>query len=178
MDLNKIKILVVDDNKFMANAICSAVRGVGIPNVFRAHDGYEAIKIASVEKLHLILLDLVMPGIDGFQTLKLLNSMEHSKDTHIVVITANDDIESVTKAIKLGAKNYVLKSDVADFIKNKLTTILPDIFHKEVFVEVVEQNIFNKTDYNYCKKVTAVGRMLFYDVVYKIKKWFKTKNIT
>ena len=127
MNLDTIKIIVVDDNKFMTHSIANAIKSIGIENVFEVNDGYEAINIATRELPQLIFLDLIMPGIDGFQTLRLLKSMDQLKNTFVIVTTANDDIQSVTDAIKLGANKYILKSEVVVYIKHKLLNLLREL---------------------------------------------------
>ena len=127
MELEKIKIIVVDDNKFMAQSIVNAIRSIGIKNIFVANDGYSAINIAIKEIPHLIFLDIIMPGIDGFETLRRLKSKEQLKNTFVIVTTGNDDIKSVSEAIKLGANKYILKTEVAAYIKNKLIDLLSEL---------------------------------------------------
>jgi len=75
-----------------------------------AIDGKKALQIANSEnRPDLILLDIIMPGMDGFEVAKQLKSSKHTSDIPIIFITSVDDQEGVIKGFKIGAQDYVRK---------------------------------------------------------------------
>ena len=112
------KILVVEDDKYLSGAYVTKLTKIGF-DVRLAMNGVEALKMLDEFMPDLILLDLVMPRKDGFDTLTDIRA--NPKWKHIPVIVASnlgqqDDIDRV---MKLGAQDYVLKSEmtVDDFIR-------------------------------------------------------------
>ena len=73
-------------------------------------DGEIGLKLAKSKKPDLILLDLVLPKVHGFEVLKELKSDSGTKDIPIIVLTNLEAIEDVNKAIELGAKTYLVKT--------------------------------------------------------------------
>jgi CheY-like chemotaxis protein len=82
-----IKVLIVDDDPKAVELIAHRMRGLANP-VLRAYSGEEAISIATQELPDLIVLDLMMPGIDGFQVVDALSANERTSHIPVVVVTA------------------------------------------------------------------------------------------
>lgn len=106
------KILIAEDDKFLQNVYSVKFTKAGY-KVFMASNGNEALKLIEQNAPDLILLDLVMPGKDGFSFLE--DYSKNSKMNKIpVIVTSNlGQQEDIDKALKLGAKDYVIKSDMA-----------------------------------------------------------------
>ena len=102
------KILVAEDEKPMAKALELKLTSVGF-EVEVAFDGEEAIKKIKDNKYDLILLDLVMPKVDGFDVLKEIQNLKLS--TPVIVSSNLSQEEDRKKAKDLGAKDYFVKSD-------------------------------------------------------------------
>jgi len=83
------KVLVVDDEPGMRELLKERFEAVGFPCVTAAN-GQEAIRIAKEEQPNLVILDLVMPGLDGYETYRVLKSLPETRDAKIVVYTAQD----------------------------------------------------------------------------------------
>ena len=79
-------------------------------DMISALDGETGLKLAKSKKPDLILLDLVLPKVHGFEVLKELKSDPGTKDIPIIVLTNLEAIEDVNKAIELGAKTYLVKT--------------------------------------------------------------------
>lgn len=75
-----------------------------------AKDGEEGLVKAKALKPALILLDIVMPGMNGIQVLEKLKSDEETKDISVVMLTNIDEAEQVKKAVELGAIDFIVKS--------------------------------------------------------------------
>ena len=104
------KILVVDENKFYLQIIQSELEKNGYV-VFTSTDGEEAIKVAQKEIPDLILIDLILPKIDGFEVIKQLSSDNTFINTKIVVFSQLSQQEDIDKVKKLGADAYMIKRD-------------------------------------------------------------------
>ncbi len=127
MDSNKVqKILIVDDNEFFAKVIKSELVRHGY-EVEIANNGQEAIDWLKDHKADLILLDIIMPIKDGFETIKDLKSSENTKDVHIVVFSNLGQDEDISKAMKMGAQSYIVKKDFS--LKEVINSIETNI-HK------------------------------------------------
>jgi len=80
--------------------------------IVSAHDGEEALALAVKEKPDLIIADVMMPKISGFDMLDILRSTPESKDTKVIMMTALSQAEDKARADKLGADRYLVKSQV------------------------------------------------------------------
>ena len=103
--MSDINILVCDDDREIAGAIEIYLRNEGY-NVFKAYDGVQALEIAGKQKLHLIIMDVMMPGMDGVQaTMKI----REEKNIPIIMLSAkSEDYDKIT-GLNVGADDYVTK---------------------------------------------------------------------
>lgn len=101
----QFNILVCDDDKEIAGAIEIYLRNEGY-NVFKAYDGLEALEIARTQQLHLIIMDIMMPKMDGVQaTMKI----REEKNIPIIMLSAkSEDYDKIT-GLNVGADDYVTK---------------------------------------------------------------------
>ena len=106
----EIKVLLVDDEPHFVKLLAERLAGRGF-NVETAGGGSEAIDKAKDEPFDAIVLDLLMPGMDGLQTLKQLKEM--NPDLQVILLTGHGTIEQGVEAMKLGAMDFVEKP--ADF---------------------------------------------------------------
>jgi DNA-binding response OmpR family regulator len=105
------KILIVEDEEFLADMYRIKFQSEGF-KVFVANNGTDGIKIATEELPDFILLDLVMPGIDGFQVLKTLRENENTKKLLIYVFSNLGQSSEVERGINEGADGYLIKSNL------------------------------------------------------------------
>lgn len=108
--MQKIKVLVVDDNKRIVNLLKEALtKEEEIQVVGTASDGEEALKMIHIMKPDVVLLDLIMPKIDGLGVMERLKKNDTDTQPQIIVVSAVSQ-ESVTEsAFELGASYYILK---------------------------------------------------------------------
>ncbi|AYE34585.1 response regulator transcription factor [Clostridium septicum] len=98
-------VLVVDDEKEIRDAIDIYLRGEGM-KVYKAKDGIEALEILDTEKIHLIVLDIMMPRLDGIKTcLKI----RESKNLPIIMLSAKGEDSDKILGLNVGADDYVAK---------------------------------------------------------------------
>lgn len=105
----KAKVLIVDDDAFLAGIYATKLELEGF-EVASARDGEEGVKVALEEKPDLILLDVLMPKLDGFEVLKRLKSEETTKDIPVIMLTNLGQKEDVEKGISEGAVDYLIKA--------------------------------------------------------------------
>jgi CheY-like chemotaxis protein len=107
--MNKIsKILVVDDSETNVLLLQRLLEEEGY-KIDYAYSGKAAIELIKKKTFDLILLDIMMPGIDGFDILEKIKGTQYIQNTPIIMVTAKDDHESQQKAIKMGANDYMTK---------------------------------------------------------------------
>ena len=115
-------ILVVDDEKPLARALELKLSKSGF-DVLVANDGKEALELLEKNHIDFVLLDLVMPNVDGFEVLSELKAQEKSLP---IIVTSNlSQKEDIDKAKELGALEYFIKSNtplsqIVDYIKTAL----------------------------------------------------------
>ncbi len=102
-------ILVVDDTPIMRALMARHLRETGFSNVSEVEDGKQAIEHVETNPVDFVLLDIVMPNMDGFETLERLNSSGKLQTMAVVMVTTVDDIESVARCLELGAADYMPK---------------------------------------------------------------------
>lgn len=106
---NGYTILIVDDSR--ANrAYLSGILGDEGYRIAEAEDGETCLSLVRDVDPVLILLDVVMPGIDGFETLRRLKSDAETRSVAVIMLTSLDDQESKLKAFDFGAVDYIVKS--------------------------------------------------------------------
>lgn len=112
------KILVIDDSSLSRRLMRRILEDAG-HEVIEANEGYSALEIYTLEKPGLVMLDLTMPGINGFEVLKQIKSI--NPDTRVIVASA--DVQSLTRAqvFEVGADGFVNKpfitEEVVDLVK-------------------------------------------------------------
>ncbi|NCC72731.1 MAG: hybrid sensor histidine kinase/response regulator [Sphingobacteriia bacterium] len=102
------KILLVDDNPINIRVAANILRTVHY-NLSFAHTGEVALKKVNLVHFDLILLDIMMPGIDGFEVCSILKSNPETRDIPIIFLTARTESENVVKGFDLGGADYVMK---------------------------------------------------------------------
>ncbi len=105
-----MKVLIIEDDRFLSKIYASKLSKEGIEADF-ALDGEEGIEKAKAEKPKLILLDLIMPKMDGFAVLEAMAADAKLKAIPVIVLSNLGQDEDVERAKKLGAKDFLVKSD-------------------------------------------------------------------
>ncbi len=102
-----MRILIVDDEEVSLNSVKRLLKWRGIRNVDICDNGREAIERVRETDFDIVLLDLLMPEVDGLQVLE--STRPYRPHTEFVILTAIDDIPTTVKAIRLGAYDYLVK---------------------------------------------------------------------
>lgn len=106
---NKISVLIIEDDKFLRELLVRKLKTTGF-NVSFAVDGESALKKLKEEIPQLILLDLVLPGIDGFEVLKQVKKNARTKKISVIILSNLGQQEEVERGIRLGASDYLIKA--------------------------------------------------------------------
>ena len=118
------RILIVDDEPTNRMKMRMAVRKLG-HDIELAENGVEAIKALREGSFDAVLLDIVMPELDGFDVLRVIRDYDELRDIPVIVISALDDeTESVVKAISLGAEDFLPKNFDPVLLKARLDASL------------------------------------------------------
>jgi two-component system alkaline phosphatase synthesis response regulator PhoP len=127
MDEKSTKILVVEDEEILLTALSEELKQEGF-NVIGAHDGIEGVEMAMSEKPSIILLDLVMPRLDGIGALKQIKENDATRDIPVVILTNLSDYDKVSDALSLGAMDYLVK---ANYRLEELVTKIKSILDRK-----------------------------------------------
>ena len=117
------KILIVEDDKFLRELIVKKVTSAG-NEVPEAIDGEEGVKKIEEEKPDLILLDLILPGIDGFEVLAQIKKKPELSQIPVIILSNLGQKEDIEKGLNLGATDYLIK---AHFTPNEIIEKLKKI---------------------------------------------------
>jgi serine phosphatase RsbU (regulator of sigma subunit) len=122
LEQREYKILVVDDSGINREILAAQVQAEGYQAV-TAKDGKQAIQLIQTGTFDLILLDIIMPEVDGYEVLKWIR---HSPWRHVptIMISALEQIDSVVKCIEMGAEDYLTKPFNSILLKARLGTCL------------------------------------------------------
>ena len=117
----KSRVLVVDDNPKNIQILASHLRDDNY-EVEYASSGKNAVTMVEKEEFDLILLDVMMPGIDGFETCRRIKNIETRKHIPIIFVTAKTDVDSLTLGFDYGGVDYITKPFKADELLLRVAT--------------------------------------------------------
>ena len=126
------KVLLVDDNsKYLKDAL--PFYGY---EVVTASDGLQALKLLSKNnKFDIVLLDVMMPNMDGWETLKVVRSSENTKDLPVIMLTAVNEDQKMVSGLKIGADDYIVKPFILPNLLARMEAVLR---RSQRFVKPVE----------------------------------------
>src|SRR3989442_1225279 len=113
-----MRVLVVEDDRFLRRAADAALRRDGF-TVLTAADGEEGLRLARAEAPDLVLLDLIMPGLQGFAVLRMLKADEATAHIPVIVLSNLGQESDVKSAMDAGAVDYLVKANLTldDLVK-------------------------------------------------------------
>src|SRR5229473_2741492 len=118
------RILVVDDNDDNLYTLKLHLDLEGYTEIETARDGEEAIALLETSAFDLVLLDVMMPKVDGFQVLAWLKDQARLRDLPVIMISALTEMNSMARCIELGAVDYLLKPFNPILLKARLGATL------------------------------------------------------
>jgi len=147
----RITILIVDDEKSIVDFIKMGLEAEGY-TVYSAFDGNEAIELAQKINPHVIILDIMLPGMDGYE---VCSRIKKSIKTSIIMLTARDDVDDKVKGLDIGADDYMSKpfsfKELLARINARLRSDFPEL---EDVIRIGDFTIDDKAhEFTYCGKV-------------------------
>jgi len=127
MDTKKAKILLIEDDRMLCDMYKVKFEISGL-NIFIAYGGYDGLAIAKKEKSDIVLLDIKMDDIDGFEVLKRMKADPSLKDIPVFLLTNMGEKDNIEKGKALGAEEYIMKAkllpqEVVNKVVKKLKSI-------------------------------------------------------
>lgn len=105
----EIRILVVEDDKFLRQILVTKIKKEGY-SVIEAVTGEEGVAKVVEEKPHIVMLDLVLPGIGGFDVLAKIKGDRSTSDIPVIILSNLGSREDIDRAMSLGAREFMVKA--------------------------------------------------------------------
>lgn len=115
-------ILIVDDYPAVRRAIKDIIVALGM-SVEEAENGLQAQNVLKDKKFDMVISDLVMPEMDGFELTEALRNTSEFRRLPIVIISTHDDAKYIFRALHLGADDYIIKPPTMEMVKTVLARI-------------------------------------------------------
>ncbi len=144
MELIKKKILIVDDNPRNIQIVGNILMKEDV-NIAYATEGAKALELTKTNNFDLILLDIMMPGMDGFSVCEQLRLQKATADVPIIFLTAKTDAESIIKGFMAGANDYLTKPFNSAELTARVKTHL-DLFTKQKQLDELNQSLETKVE--------------------------------
>ena len=109
MNDDALAVLVVDDNEDNRYTLTRRLKRQGYDEVATAEDGRKALELLDARPFDLVLLDIMMPEMDGYEVLEAMKANPKLRDIPVIMISALDEIDSIVRCIELGAEDYLPK---------------------------------------------------------------------
>jgi twitching motility two-component system response regulator PilG len=116
-----VKVMVVDDSKTILRSAKTLLNKLGC-DVLTAADGYEALAKITVYKPDIILVDIMMPRLDGYQTCDLIKNNSFFKSTPVIMLSSKDSIFDRARGCIVGAEKYLTKPFSKDDLMSVIST--------------------------------------------------------
>lgn len=143
MDKNG-KILIVDDSKFNREILSEILNQY---TVIEAKNGYEALEYMKADKnIALVLLDLVMPEMDGFEVLKYMNQNHLIDEIAVMIISIDKDDQSIEKAYELGVSGYITRPFSSAVVLKKVNNIISHYKRQKKLTKLLLNILVKKTN--------------------------------
>ena len=133
LDDNNITVLVIDDDEINRQIAEMVLKKNFSYRVLTADSGMSGYELMQHHTVHLVLLDVSMPGWDGMKTLQFIRSNEKLKNTPVIMLTAAADRETVVKASSYGVKDYLRKPVLPDELTARVAKVIWDNWLQQDF---------------------------------------------
>jgi signal transduction histidine kinase len=147
-------ILVVDDSRMNRLKLSRSLEQQG-HRVDVAENGEQALEMLRTEWFDVVLLDLIMPGMDGYQVLERIKGDTELRDLPVIVISALDEIDSVVRCIEMGAEDYLPKPFNPVLLKARLNTSLQKKKLRDLEKAYLQQEVMLRQS----EKLATLGKL-------------------
>lgn len=148
------RILVVDDNRMNRLKLSLSLEQQG-HTVSLAEDGQQALAQLKAEVIDVVLLDIVMPALDGYQVLERMKADPALRDIPVIVISALDEIDSAVRCIEIGAEDYLPKSFNPVLLRARLNSSLQKKKLRDLEKKYLQQEVMLRQT----EKLATLGRL-------------------
>ena len=152
-------ILVVDDEVQMVDIVERFLNSAGFTNVVKAYNGEEALEVLREEEIDLVILDILMPGTNGYEVIEQMRASEKTMLIPVIVVTALRAFEDRTKIIEIGADDFITKP----YEKTELLIRVRSLLRIKLLYERLEKSIFEKNAIEkqmiQASKLAALGQL-------------------
>ena len=124
MNIKDAKILVVEDEEHINRLIELVLISDGYYKIRKAFDGMEALDLIKMDKPDLVLLDVMLPELDGFSLCKIIKEDNNFKSIQVIMLTAKKMEEDILKGFDNGAIDYISKPFPIEVLRKKVLAIL------------------------------------------------------
>jgi putative two-component system response regulator len=133
-------ILIVDDSSFFRSQITRELDDIGA-SITQAEHGESAMNIVKSKKFDLIITDVEMPVIDGFELCRMLKENPGTRTVPVIILSSLDSDRDIDKGFQVGAAAYVSKSDAKNTLKDTVQAVLKkSVFHRDQLILVVDDS--------------------------------------
>jgi len=132
-------LLIVDDNEDNRYTLTRRLQREGYTNITSATDGQEALELLQKKKFDLVLLDVMMPGLNGYEVLERMRDDSRMRHVPVIMISALDENESVIRCIELGAEDYLSKPFNPTLLRARVAASLEKKRLRDEIVDVLNQ---------------------------------------
>ena len=126
MDFTHVSVLIVEDSSFVRTLVKKILLDLGVREILEAEDGTTGLLLCEQKMPDVVLCDLSMEPMDGFEFVKLLR--QHDKmslrNIPVIVLTTHAEADFVQQAMRCGIEAYLLKPASPDVVKDRLTRVL------------------------------------------------------
>jgi signal transduction histidine kinase len=148
------KILIVDDNRINRITLSRSVEQQGHV-VSLAEDGQQALEMLGSAEFDVVLLDIIMPEMDGYQVLERVKSDPETRDIPVIVISALDEIDSAVRCIEIGAEDYLPKPFNPVLLRARLSASLEKKKLRDLEKAYLQQEVMLRQS----EKLATLGKL-------------------
>jgi len=153
INLDKCSVLLIDDDAWMQRIFTKFLGRMGIKRIHFTNNGFEGVNLAIEERPNIIFLDIMMPDINGIQTLQMLKNIRCVSYIPVIIVSANSDLKNVNDAISAGAAGFIVKPFTYATIYDKLEEVLkmtkPNSVNKISITDNFSDNLTIDNDEDY-----------------------------
>ena len=177
---DEMKILVVEDSKVTMKALCNYLKRMGVESPLKAVTGQDAIDLFRKHRPDIVLLDAILPDIDGFDVAKKFRSLEKGDEwTAIIFLTSMDKDEDVERGIEAGGDDYLLKPISQVVLRAKINAMRRLVEMQRALVDVTQElNVANKElqRLSTTDGLTGIANRRFFDQL-SVREWRRCERM-
>ena len=161
MSVTDPTLLVVDDNEDNRYTLTRRLSREGFSNIATATNGREALELLRAKPIDLVLLDIMMPDMNGYEVLEHLKADPQLQHIPVIMISAVDEIESVIRCVELGAEDYLSKPFNPTLLRARVgATLERKKLHDQVRAQAADLAAWNQTlEQRVADQLTEIERM-------------------